>query len=136
VRNARAAVVHYDAMPSRERAGTPKPGPDAPRAAPGGLGIAYFILLFVACALVVNAVVGENGLVTMLRARSEHEQLAGQVARARAENARLREEARRLKDDPAAIEAVARRELKLIKPGEKVIIIKDVPAPSAGASRK
>ena len=55
-------------------------------------------------------------------------QLAAAIARQRAENARLREEARRLREDPRAIEEIARRELGLIKPGEKVFIIKDVPA--------
>ena len=43
------------------------------------------------------------------------------------ENAKLRETARRLKDDPSAIEEIARRELGLIKPGERVFIVKDVP---------
>jgi cell division protein FtsB len=47
------------------------------------------------------------------------------VARQRVENARLREEARRLREDPDAIEEIARRELGLIRRGEKVFIIKD-----------
>jgi cell division protein FtsB len=62
----------------------------------------------------------------MLKARRQAEELAAAIARQRAENARLREEARRLTDDPAAIEEVARRELGLIRPGEKVFIIKDL----------
>ena len=48
------------------------------------------------------------------------------IASQKAENARLREEVRRLTEDPAAIEEVARRELGLIRPGEKLFIIKDV----------
>jgi cell division protein FtsB len=63
-----------------------------------------------------------------MRARQEHDRLAASIARVRAENARLREEARRLREDPAAIEEVARRELGLIRPGEKVFIIKELPA--------
>ena len=66
----------------------------------------------------------------MLRARQEYDQLADTIARLRAENARLREEAHRLSTDPAAIEEIARRQLGLIKPGEKVFIIKDVPSPN------
>jgi len=62
----------------------------------------------------------------MLRARHQYDQLADTIARTRADNARLREDARRLREDPAAIEEVARRELGLIKPGEKVFIIKDL----------
>ena len=38
----------------------------------------------------------------------------------------LREEARLLREDPATIEEIARRELGLIRPGEKLFILKDV----------
>jgi cell division protein FtsB len=74
--------------------------------------------------------VGDRGLIAMLRARSSmtRSRLAG---RQRAENDRLREEIRRLQDDPTAIEELARRELGLIRPGEKVFIIKDLKTPPA-----
>jgi cell division protein FtsB len=85
-------------------------------------------LIFVASVIVVDGLVGERGLLAILRARQEYDQLAATIARQRAENARLRETARRLRDDPAAIEDVARRELGLIKPGERLFIIKDIPA--------
>ena len=88
--------------------------------------IVQMLLLFIAAVIVVDALVGEQGLFAMLRARRQAEELAATIARKRAENARLREEARRLTDDPAAIEEVARRELGLIRPGEKVFIIKDL----------
>ena len=65
----------------------------------------------------------------MLRARQEYDVVAAGISRLRAENARLREEARRLREEPAAIEEVARRELGLIRPGEKVFIIRDIPPP-------
>jgi cell division protein FtsB len=86
-----------------------------------------WLLMFVASLIVVDGLFGERGLLAMLRARQEYEQLAATLARQRAENARLREEVRRLNDDPRAIEEVARRELGLIRRGEKVFIIKDVP---------
>jgi cell division protein FtsB len=85
------------------------------------------LLLVVAGAIIVDGLVGEKGLLAMLRARHQYEVLSATIERQRADNARLREEARRLKDDPSAIEEVARRELGLIKPGEKVFIVKDVP---------
>ena len=84
------------------------------------------LLLFIAAVIVVDALVGEQGLFAMLKARRQAEELAATIARQRAENARLREEIGRLNDDPAAIEEVARRELGLIRPGEKVFIIKDL----------
>ena len=86
-----------------------------------------WLLLFVASLIVVDGLVGERGLLTMLRARHEHDELAAALARQRTENARMREEARRLKEDPTAIEEIARRELGLIKPGEKVFIVRDIP---------
>ena len=88
----------------------------------------HWLLLFVASVIVVDGLVGERGLLAILRARQEYDQLATTIAKQRAENARLREQARRLKDDPATIEEVARRELGLIRPGERVFIIKDIPA--------
>jgi len=89
----------------------------------------YVLLLVVASAVVIDGLVGDRGLLAMLRARRQYDQLAATIAKQRNENARLREEARRLKEDPAAIEEVARRELGLIRPGERVFIVKDVPPP-------
>jgi len=89
--------------------------------------IVHLLLLFVASVIVVDALVGDRGLVAMLRARHEYDELSAAVARQRAENTKLRETARRLTDDPSAIEEIARRELGLIKPGERVFIVKDVP---------
>jgi cell division protein FtsB len=89
--------------------------------------VVHVLLLFVASVIVLDALVGDRGLVAMLRARHEYDELSAAVARQRAENTKLRETARRLKDDPSAIEEIARRELGLIKPGERVFIVKDVP---------
>jgi cell division protein FtsB len=89
------------------------------------------LLVCVAIVVLVDALVGERGLVALLRARQAHDQLAAAIARQRAENARLRDEARQLRDDPATIEEIARRELGLLQPGEKVFIIKDVAPPSS-----
>jgi cell division protein FtsB len=90
----------------------------------------HALLLFIASVIVADTLVGERGLIAMLRARREYTALVTAVARQRDENSRLREEIRRLRDDPAAIEEVARRELGLIRPGETVFIIKDVAPPA------
>lgn len=90
--------------------------------------IVQLLVLFVASIIIVDGLVGDRGLLAMLRARHEYDDLAASIARQRAENARLRDQARRLREDPAAIEEIARRELGLIKPGERVFIVKDVPA--------
>jgi cell division protein FtsB len=88
-----------------------------------GRRIVQFLLIFVAVVAVIDGLVGDRGLLAMLRARHEYDELAATIARQRAENARLRE-------DPAAVEEIARRELGLIRPGEKVFIVKDVAPPS------
>jgi len=88
-------------------------------------GVQYFFLL-VGCVLMIDALVGEKGLLAMMQARQQYRSLEGWLAEVRAENIRLREEARRLREDPDAVEDLARRELGLIKPGEKLFIVKDV----------
>ena len=88
--------------------------------------IVHWLLIFAASVIVVDGLVGDRGLLAMLRARREYDELSATITRQRTENARLRDEVRRLREDPRAIEEVARRELGLIRPGEKVFIIKDV----------
>ena len=92
--------------------------------------VASMLLFFVVSVLAVDALVGEQGLVATMRARKQYDRLASELARLRAENGSLREEARRLREDPAAIEEIARRELGLISPGEKLFIIKDIAPPA------
>src|SRR5262249_10228258 len=87
----------------------------------------HLVLIFVAAVIVVDALVGDRGLVAMLRARREYDELSASIARQRAENASLRDLARRLREDPKTIEEIARRDLGLIKPGERVFIVKDAP---------
>jgi cell division protein FtsB len=81
----------------------------------------------VASLVVIDGLVGDRGLLAIVRARHEYDNAAAMVTRQRAENARLREEVRRLREDPDAIEEIARRELGLIKRGERVFILKDAP---------
>jgi len=76
--------------------------------------------------LVIDALVGDKGLLAMIQARQQYRTLERSLSEVRSENARLRDDARRLREDPSAVEDLARRELGLIKPGEKLFIIKDV----------
>jgi cell division protein FtsB len=107
----------------------PQPtAPSAPKSSMANRGrrVARYLLAFVTAILVIDAVFGEKGLVALLKARRDFEGVEASLAAARAENARLREDARRLREDPEAVEEIARRELGLIKPGEKLFIIRDV----------
>ena len=108
------------------------PAPPATLTEPGRRKALQLLLAFVTLVLVLNALLGERGLMETVRARRQHAELVTAIDRMRAENARLRDEARRLRTDPATIEALARQELGLIRPGEMLFIIRDArPAPAA-----
>jgi cell division protein FtsB len=93
----------------------------------------WIIVLF-GVLLVADATVGERGLVAVLSARRQFLVLEQSLSQARSENARLRKEIRHLLVNPSAIEDLARRELGMIKPGERLFIIADGDArkPSQG----
>ena len=88
-----------------------------------------YVGLAIACVLMIDALVGDKGLLAMMQAREQYRELEVSLSSARSENVRLREEARRLREDPTAVEEIARRELGLIKPGERLFIIKDLASP-------
>ena len=84
-------------------------------------------LMAVTAVVVIDAVVGEKGLLALMRARQEYQVLETSLRAVRSENQRLREQARRYREDPVTIEELARKDLGLIKPGEKLFIIRDLP---------
>lgn len=95
-----------------------------------GKRIGQILIVCFAGLVLVDALVGDRGLLAMRRARRNYEEQSARLTRQRQENDRLREEARRLREDPTAIEELARRELGLIRPGEKVFIVKDLKSPA------
>jgi cell division protein FtsB len=88
----------------------------------------HLLLIFVTLVLVVDALIGEKGLMQSMNARRQYRQLQASLEELRRENAALREETRRLNEDPATIESLARQDLGLIRPGEVVFILKDLKA--------
>lgn len=89
--------------------------------------IVRYVMLFVSAAFMVNALVGDNGVLATLKAKRKYEETRRAVNALRADNQRLLEEMNRLKHDPSAIEEAARKDLGLIRPGETLVIIKDKP---------
>jgi cell division protein FtsB len=89
-----------------------------------------WVLVAGAAALLVDALVGDNGYLAAVRARHERAALAAEVMKLQAANEELTDEARRLQDDPAAVEDAARRDLGLIRPGETLVIIRDAKTPN------
>jgi cell division protein FtsB len=85
----------------------------------------------IAFVLVVNALVGENGYLATMRANRESDELRAQLRHLREENQQIQEQIHRLKSDPTALEEAARRDLRLGKPGETMVVIKDPAKPKA-----
>ena len=81
--------------------------------------------MFVACVLVLDALFGERGLLATFTADQEHSQLSERITELKGENESLRDEARRLREEPGTIEELARRELGLMRPGERLFIVTD-----------
>ncbi len=114
-------------MPSEQPAERKRVRTITERGARRGHGTIFYALIFVTAVLVLNAVFGDKGVLAMMRARRDYNQLSAEVERARVRNRDLAEQVRRLKEDPATIEDLARRELGFVRPGEKLFIITDVP---------
>ena len=120
------------ATPEPLRRRKPAPVPPSPRRR----RLLNAALLFVAIVLAADALVGEKGFLVTMRARQQAHVEEARVAALKQENARLREEKRRLNEEPSTIEAEARRQLGLAKPGEVMFILKDIrptdaPVPSS-----
>ena len=75
---------------------------------------------------------GEHGHLKMRQRQGEVQQLELDVSQLEKENQRLEQHVQRLQSDPAAIERIAREEMKLARPGE---IIFTLPAPPAREAR-
>ena len=90
----------------------------------------HLLLLFITAVLVVDALVGDKGLMETIRARRQHRGAASALEDLRRRNAVLRENIRQLREDPGTIEALARKELGLVRPREVLFIVKDGNSPS------
>jgi cell division protein FtsB len=76
-------------------------------------------------ALVVGSLFGDRGILQLVNQRERAEALAREIDEMREENQRLAREIQALQADPRAIERLAREELGLARPGEKVFVIRD-----------
>lgn len=106
---------------------SPSGVPSAQRKRRTGWRWLRLVLFLVVAFAIANAVGGARGLTAFRDATSEFATLSEAVAHLRQENDTLQERARRLREDAAAVEDLARQELGLIRPGEKVFILRDQP---------
>ena len=94
-----------------------------------GRRMVQYALIAVGCIFFLDALVGDKGLIELVKTRHDFRSLETSLQRIRAENTRLREDARLLREDADTIERLARERLGLIKPGERLFILKDVAPP-------
>ena len=79
--------------------------------------------------LALMAVFGDNGVLALRRLRGEVDTLVREVRALEAENERLSRAISELQEDPAVIERIAREELGLVRPGERVLRFPRSPRP-------
>ncbi len=102
------------------------PNPDRPPLRPRLRLVAILLL-----ALVAASVMGNRGLLRLYEMRRARAALTREIGELAAANAALAEEVRALRTDPSRIEAIAREELGLVKPGELVYEFRATPRPPA-----
>jgi cell division protein FtsB len=85
------------------------------------------VLLLISIALAVHEIFGQNGYLSLRRQQRELQTLRQQIQQLKQENAELAKQIKALRTDPAAIERLAREQMRLAKPGE---IIYTVPNPT------
>ena len=86
-------------------------------------------------ALAVHTVFGEHGYLALRRQQREMDRMQQEIQRLEEENKRLADEIESLKADPRAVERVAREQLKMARPGERVITIPENPPAPADADK-
>ena len=81
-------------------------------------------LIFATTVVLVNALVGQGGLIESLRARHEYSDTFERLTALQRENESLADRMRKLAGDARTIEGVAREDLGLIRPGEVMFVLK------------
>jgi cell division protein FtsB len=114
-------------MESTTPASPPPKKATAAGSRPRGRRFVQYACIVLGGLLVLDGLVGEKGVIEILKARQDYRQLEDALRRVRTENGRMRTQARLLREDPETIERVARERLGFMKPGERVFILKDAP---------
>ena len=95
-------------------------------------GVVALLLL----ALGAASVLGNRGLVRLYQMHRTRAALHEEIEQLTSANAILAEEVRALRTDPGRIEAIAREELGLVKPGEIVYAFQPPPHPPGRPDRR
>ena len=92
-----------------------------PRVAVGVFGL-------MTVAMVLLAIFDDRGALEVSKRHEDLDRIQSEIAALQHENETLRNEINSLKHDPATIERIAREQLKLVKPGEIILISPETPA--------
>jgi cell division protein FtsB len=91
------------------------------------------VLVLVSIALIVHNIFGQNGFLALRRQQREVQILQHQLQQLQQENNQLDKRNRDLKSNPVAIEGLAREQMHLAKPGEKIYMLPDKGAGNSAA---
>jgi len=91
--------------------------------------IGFFVCGFLTLGILLLAVFKDKGWLDVRARAKQLKSIESQVHDIEAENQRLTDEIQALRTDPGAIEKIAREQLKLVKPGEVVIILPEEKPP-------
>jgi cell division protein FtsB len=84
--------------------------------------IAFGVFGLLTLAMLLLAVFNDKGVLEVRSQVQKLNSIDAEIAKQEAENKQLHEEIKALRFDPATIEKLAREELKLVKPGEIVLV--------------
>lgn len=85
------------------------------------IAVGVFGLLTVGMLLL--ALFDPHGALAVRKQRAKRDQLNSEVAALTQENEKIKKEIDQLRHDPAMIERIAREQLKLVKPGEVILVV-------------
>jgi cell division protein FtsB len=112
-----------DARPSGSMPARAEPDPRAERRSKLRRGVLVASLYVVFSGGVVAALFGNGGLLDLVRLHGEMRSLQVQLVEQQARVEELRHKVGALESDPMAKERIAREELGMLKPGEKVFLL-------------
>ena len=78
------------------------------------------VLALLCVGLVVHEIYGEQGYLALRRQKREHDSLQQEVRRLQEENQQLEKYIEALKSDPKTIERIARDQMHMARPGERI----------------
>ncbi len=81
---------------------------------------AILVLVLVCAALVVHEIYGEHGYLALRHQKREYDSLQQEVLRLQEQNQQLEKRIDALKSDPKTIERVARDQMHMARPGERI----------------